>query len=313
MRRLVKWVVRDNQPFTVVESDELRDVFALLKPDAPVPLATTIRHEITERYHEEAARLNERLASVDSKISLTLDCWTSPNGLEFLGVTAHYIDAQWTMHELVLDFLPLYGAHTGENLCEALIGICDRVGILPKLLGVTTDNASNIDKLLDGFEDECEERNVTFNKSKQHVRCVLHVLNLAVQTLLRELKAEALNDDGAAGPDGDAVAVAQGSQLSCIAKLRSMIIKIRNSPQRRREFHGQCDACRVPKKELLLDVRTRWGSTHAMLERACEVRPALSKMATLNSDLPELSKEEWNLIEVECAATQLVACPMRCS
>jgi hypothetical protein len=232
---------------------------------------------------------------VDSKISLTLDCWTSPNGLAFLGVTAHYIDASWTPHDLVLDFLPLHGAHTGENLCEALVDVCSRFEILPKLLGVTSDNAANIGKLLVGFEAACKERNVPFNASRQHVRCVLHVLNLAVQALLRELKAEAPDNDGA-DPASDTGT--QGSGLSCIARLRSAIVKLRSSPQRRGEFHRQCEAYGMPRKELLLDVPTRWGSTHAMLERACELREPLSRMARLTPDLPELSDDEWALVKV---------------
>ena len=293
-RRLVKWVVRNNHPFSVVDEADFREMLAMANYDIAVPSATTIKREIVKCYHEEAARIRERLASVDSKISLTLDCWTSPNGLAFLGVTGHYIDAQWTPRELVLDFLPLHGAHTGENLRKALVGVCDRAGILPKLLCVTSDNASNMDKLFVEFEDACKDRGIVFNKKEQHVRCILHVLNLSVQTLLRELKAEALSD----GADLDSDAAAQYGQLSCIAKLRSVIIKIRNSPQRRHEFRGQCEGCHVSKKELLLDVRTRWGSTHAMLERAYELRQPLSKMALLNPDLPELSDEEWNIVEV---------------
>jgi hypothetical protein len=120
------------------------------------------------------------------------------------------------------------------------------------------------------------------------------------------------------GEDLDSDAAAQYSQLSCVAKLRSVIIKTRNPPQRRCESHAQCEECRIPKKELLLDIRTRWGSTHAMLERACEARQSLSKMALLSPDLPELSDEEWTLVKVTIhyplSTTHYpVACPMWCT
>jgi hypothetical protein len=227
-------------------------------------------------------------------LTCTLSLSDSPNGLAFLCVTVHYIDTQWASHELVLDFLPLQDAHTGENLCGALVDACDRAGVLPKVLGVTSDNAANMSKLMVGFEAACCDCNVTFNKSGQHVKCVLHVLNLSVQALLRELKAEAPNDDGT-DPDSDAAV--QGSQLSCIVKLRGTITKIRNSPQRRHTFRNICEACHMSKKELLLDVRTRWGSTHAMLERAYELREPLN-MARLKFGLPGLSDDEWGLVKV---------------
>jgi hAT family protein len=51
-------------------------------------------------------------------------------------------------------------------------------------------------------------------------------------------------------------------------------------------------------KEPILDTRTRWNSTHAMIERACELRAPLSNMASAHPDLPSLSDAEWELLEV---------------
>ena len=45
-------------------------------------------------------------------------------------------------------------------------------------------------------------------------------------------------------------------------------------------------------------MRTRWNSTHAMIERACELRKPLSDLAKLRGDLPDLSEEEWKLLDV---------------
>jgi hypothetical protein len=75
-------------------------------------------------------------------------------------------------------------------------------------------------------------------------------------------------------------------------------ITIRNSPQRRHEFHKQCEAFDVPKKELIRDVCTRWGSTYDMLQRACELRQPLSAMTRLSPDLSELGNDEWDLVKV---------------
>ena len=80
------------------------------------------------------------------------------NNKAFLGITGHCIDDGWAMQSLVLDFVPLQGEHTGEKLCGAFVGACERPGILDKLLGVTTDNASNIGKLLECLERACPDR-----------------------------------------------------------------------------------------------------------------------------------------------------------
>jgi hypothetical protein len=164
MKRLVRLIVRGDQPFTLVEDEDFRALLQLLKYDIAVPSASTIRREIDKVYGVEIARVADQLRHVDSKISLTLDCWTSPNTKAFLGITAHYIDDAWVSHSLVLDFVPLPGMHTGKELCETLVTACNQFGIMGSILGITTDNAANIDKLLEHFEDECCDRGVKFEE-----------------------------------------------------------------------------------------------------------------------------------------------------
>lgn len=82
------------------------------------------------------------------KISLTADGWTSPFQDDFLGVTAHWIDSKWTQRELVIGFEPLHGAHTGENLAEALVAVLERFHLGEKLQSITTDNATNMAKMV---------------------------------------------------------------------------------------------------------------------------------------------------------------------
>jgi hypothetical protein len=289
-------VVRANLPFSLLGNEDLHSMFTLCKPDIAMPSAGVIKREIMRRYQEEGGRMADSLCQVDSKISITLDCWTSPNAKAFLGVTAHYINAQWVSRSLVLEFLPLRGAHTGENLCEALMGVFKKVEVLPNILGVTSDNAGNMNTLLVQFERKCRKRGVFFDKNQQHVRCVLHALNLSVQKLLDKLEAKAVDNN--AGPNSNQTPAAQANQLSCVIRLRNLITAIRNSPQLRRAFYKQCGAHNMRKKELIRDVRTRWGSTYSMLRRACEFREPLSDVLKLNPGLTELSDEEWGLVEV---------------
>jgi len=87
-----------------------------------------------------------------------------------------------------------------------------------------------------------------------------------------------------------------------ISKLRALIIKIRASPQRREKYHRQREAEKLQKRELLIDVRTRWNSTHDMLLRAIEMRKALQNVALGDTDLPllVLSTTEWTNISTIC-------------
>src|SRR4030095_2140389 len=127
------------------------------KPDVAIPSGHTVKRDAMKRHHEQERGVGERLRNAGGKISVTLDCWTSPNNTAFLGITAHYIDNDWALQSFLLDFVPLPGDHTGENLCEAFVGVCERRGILDKLQGVTTDNASNIGSLLTCLRKACRK------------------------------------------------------------------------------------------------------------------------------------------------------------
>jgi hypothetical protein len=205
-KRFCKLITRGRYPFTLAEDENLRPVLEEFRPEFIIPSAKTVRHDAMEMYAEEADRVRDQLRNAGSKISLTLDCWTSPHTRGYLGVTAHYIDASWVLHSLVLDFAHLPSLHTGRDLCNTFVDVCGRFGILGNILGITTDNAANNDTLLDCFKEACRKRGVAFDKEQQHMRCMAHVANLAVQAFLRELKAEA--PDGDFGPDDDVALVA---------------------------------------------------------------------------------------------------------
>ena len=48
---------------------------------------------------------------------------------------------------------------------------------------------------MQALEDTCKIENIEFDKYDQHVRCIAHVLNLAVQDALVILKAGEVNDE----------------------------------------------------------------------------------------------------------------------
>lgn len=70
-------------------------------------------------------------------------------------------------------------------------------------------------------------------------------------------------------------------------------------PQRRERFAHQCHLAGIDPKELIVDVRTRWNSTHDMIERALELREPLDNMAAHDTNLVmyQLTPEEWQLLK----------------
>ncbi|KAF9187187.1 hypothetical protein BGZ49_004097, partial [Haplosporangium sp. Z 27] len=63
------------------------------------------------------------------------------------------VDSGATASYIKFGFEPLHGAHTGENLAEALVNVLERFQIGEKIQSITTDNASNMKKMVRNLVD----------------------------------------------------------------------------------------------------------------------------------------------------------------
>jgi hypothetical protein len=93
---------------------------------------------------------------LNTKLSLALDCWTSPFRQAFIAITGYFIDEDWEYHEVLLGFEHIHGAHTGTNLSEVLFEVLKEHGISNRVLSVTTNNVSNNKTLITSIKDIIE-------------------------------------------------------------------------------------------------------------------------------------------------------------
>lgn len=57
----------------------------------------------------------------DGKISIAIDCWTSPDQKAFLAMTGYFLTEEMSYHEVLLGFQPLHGTHEGEALAGIVL------------------------------------------------------------------------------------------------------------------------------------------------------------------------------------------------
>jgi hypothetical protein len=67
--------------------------------------------------------LQSYLHKNESKISLTIDLWTSSNNKAFVSTTAHFIDNDWVLKEVLIDFGVLSGRHDGANIADGVYSV----------------------------------------------------------------------------------------------------------------------------------------------------------------------------------------------
>ncbi|CAE5959391.1 unnamed protein product [Arabidopsis arenosa] len=86
-----------------------------------------------------------------------------------------------------------------------------------------------------------------------HLRCAAHILNLVVKKGMHEVN-------------------------NSVDGIRNGVQYVRSSTNRLKSFDLHCDARRIKRGSLPLDVKTKWNSTYLMLEQAVKFRVAFEEM-----------------------------------
>ncbi|KAJ3490696.1 hypothetical protein NLJ89_g11414 [Agrocybe chaxingu] len=188
--KLALWVTRKNRPFSIVEDEDLLDIFHDLNAACVTPGRRTITRDIKEIHVIGRGQLGELLRRYPGKIHVAADGWCSPNVIAFIGLTAHWI-IDGRMASTILDFIKATKAHTGEYLAARIAESIRGYGLQDKILGFVADNASNNDTLV----TELGRLLPSFGGKKVRVRCFAHILNLVVKAVLSQFSRKMIEED----------------------------------------------------------------------------------------------------------------------
>ena len=121
----------------------------------------------------------------NQRVCLTTDTWISIQNMNYMCVTAHFIDHKWTLHKRLLSFRQVLD-HKGITIGRALKECLVKWGI-SRLLTITVDNASANKKALDWLKQRTMYDADTISCNEfLYVRCSIHILNLIVQRGLND-------------------------------------------------------------------------------------------------------------------------------
>jgi hypothetical protein len=180
---------------------------------------------------------------------------------------------------------------------------------------VTRDNASPNNAMLDQFEATAEEQREgkpnnlqqpwSFTRKEGDVRCIGHVINLAVQNALTILKAVPAEKTEVYRMVYQAATLPKefdkGDIVSALYKLQRHIYIFRKRRAWRVALENQCKAHNTIYRKPTLDMPVCWNSTYNMIKRACDLRvPIQSVCAVQDLDLSvkalELTLHDWQIL-----------------
>ncbi|GAB2290914.1 hypothetical protein Dimus_038130 [Dionaea muscipula] len=200
---LVEWIVCDELPFMLVQSEKFKNFCKRMEPKFEVPSRVTIARDMFKLFKVQKEKLKMELKASVGRISLTTDMWTSSNNASYMCVTAHFIDKCWKLHKRIISFA-MVEDHRDEGIRKQLEIVTKEWGI-NKITCITLDNASANDGAVDWMKRYgC---NNLMGGDYLHVRCLndrLEKFQVSLHTI-KYAQAKHLNVRRCYSKEGDNV------------------------------------------------------------------------------------------------------------
>ncbi|KAI3052386.1 hypothetical protein CBS147353_11550 [Aspergillus niger] len=196
--QLLKTVTCLRLPFQIVEDTEFQRLLNLVRSGpqgVELPSAKTLRRRLREAVVTQQ-EIQLRDLPEDAKVSLALNCWTSPFQQAFMAITVYFIDKEWKHRELLLGFEPLHGPHSRVNLSDVLLQLLRERHLLSRIFSVTTDNATNNETLVRALQETLLSTGAICSRdSIIRAPCMAHVIQPCLKRLLGHIKAAPQNKE----------------------------------------------------------------------------------------------------------------------
>ncbi|KAJ9567365.1 LOW QUALITY PROTEIN: hypothetical protein OSB04_003331 [Centaurea solstitialis] len=181
MRALLNLFVVGELPFKFVENEAFVEYTNELNGKVILPSRHKVFGDVASYYVDERNKLLAYLSKPTNTIHLTTDTWTSScQRVNYMVVTAHFIDDDWVMHKRIINFR-LIESHRGEDMGRELLDCIHGWGI-ENIRTMTVDNASSNDKTLEYLV----KSNLICMMVENIFMCMAHILNLVVKDGLKE-------------------------------------------------------------------------------------------------------------------------------
>ena len=177
------YCVEEDIAFFKSKSRSFVALMQLLKPGVTSFSPDTIRRNILRWQKQSQPAIVSMLRIANSRVSLTMDGWTAPNGLPMLGLTLHYITLDFVPQGIVIALSDPETCHTGKNMAGWLLDKLETYEIKNNIWCITMDNASANTSLSRVLSATPKSTSFDWPESRQ-IRCVAHILNLVAKVVV---------------------------------------------------------------------------------------------------------------------------------
>lgn len=121
-QQVLKMIVKDYYPFSIVEDREFVKLLNILNPGYILPSRKTLtKSRLPVMYNNVYDRVKKDIHENANFVGITTDSWTSVKNESYTAVTTHFINHDCELKSYLLSCFKYSESHTSENLKNELI------------------------------------------------------------------------------------------------------------------------------------------------------------------------------------------------
>ena len=237
---MIDYIIRAEQPFNMMETHDFSETIQrTLNPQFTGWSRDVVIRYVMEKFNTQKEIFKKFFANFEGTICLTTDIWTSLTHTGFLCITAHYIDSTWKLNKRIVSFKIINTPHNGKNIAALIDDEITNLGIRDKIFTITSNNDSNNNAAVHRLKQYWQVKE--HHTKLFHVYCCAHKLNLIINDGLKHVE-------------------------STLQKIRDIAYNINSSQSKYELFLNCCKMSNMKRKNINLDISTRWNSTYKLLQ-----------------------------------------------
>lgn len=240
---LIKWLIEASLPPSNMEEKWLVNSFKFLNPSIQLWTGERFRAVLHEVFRSMQEDVRVIVDLVSSKVSITLDFWTSYEQILYMSITCQWIDENWSFQKVLLDICRVPCPCGGTEIYHTLLKVLKFYNIDSRVLSCTHNNSENALLACHTLKDDMDGQKMG---PFLYVPCAAHTLNSIINDGLRTTK-------------------------SIISKIREFILELNASSQISEDFLQFTSAYQEGNWKFPLDTSARWSGNYQMLDIARKV------------------------------------------
>lgn len=283
--RLAKMIILNDYPLHIVQQPAFLSFVDSVQPNFKMVDIGTIETEVYAIYLKEKDHLQQALANIPGRISLTVGSLTTNQSIRYISLAAQFIDSEWRLHRRVLKVMMAPWPQSENAVSRAIIKCLSDWNMQDKLFTIT-------------LEHDCSSHDIYSANLRNHLSGD-NILMLKGQTFAVRCYANILN------------AVAHGvlaSVHNVIYLIRESIKFIKADDAHENKFAEIAVELKITSNNsLCLDVTSEWNTTYLMLLAALDYRQVFTLLESYYDNYGTApSTEDWKKVEAACGFLKLL-------